>query len=108
MMTVSIRLAMTPDRRAQAVSILRPLLEPTRVMHGCLSFRVYCDLEDDCALLLAQEWAAEEDLARHVRGRDFQKVLAVVELASHAPEIKINAVASTHGMELLEQLSLGR
>lgn len=107
LITLSIRLSMTPEHCAQAESIFRPLLEPTRVMRGCLSFRVYRDLEDGCALLLAQEWACEGDLARYVRGRDFQKVLAAIELASEAPAIEINDVACTRGMEFIEELSRG-
>ena len=47
------------------------------------------------------------DLARYVRGRDFQKVLAAIELASEAPEIEINDVACTRGMEFIEELSRG-
>ncbi|MCZ6869194.1 MAG: antibiotic biosynthesis monooxygenase [Gammaproteobacteria bacterium] len=106
MITVSIRLSMTPEHCAQAESILRPLLEPTRVVRGCLGFRVYRDLEDGSALLLAQEWASEGDLTRHVRGRDFQKVLAAIELASEPPDVEINDVACTRGMEFIEELSL--
>ena len=97
---------MTSERCAQAESIFRPLLEPTRVMRGCLSFRVYRDLEDGSALLVVQEWESEGDLARHVRGRDFHKVLAAMELASEPPEVEINNVACTRGMEFIEQLSL--
>ena len=108
MIAVSIRLAMTPDRGTQAVSILRSLLEPTRVMRGCSSFTVYRDLEDPNALLLIQRWECTEDLARYVRGRDFQQVLAVIELAEEPPEIAIDTVAATQGMEFIEELSDGR
>ena len=104
MITVNVRLVMAADQQAQAVSILRPLLEPTRVTRGCLNYRVYRDLEDGTALLLAQAWASEGDLARHARGTDFQKVLAAIELASEQPEIEINTIASTHGLEFVEAL----
>jgi quinol monooxygenase YgiN len=105
LITVSIRLTIAQEHWVEAVSTLRALLEPTRLMPGCEGFGIFRDLEDEHALLIAQRWASEEDLARHVGGRDFRRILAVIELAAEAPHVEITTASTCRGMELIEALN---
>lgn len=88
-------------KRDEAHRILRSLLEPTRVRGGCLTCRVYQDIEDPEVLALVQEWASRDDLVRSLRSEDSRKLLAVMELAGQQPEIWFDTISIREGLEHL-------
>ncbi len=100
----TIRVVVPTDKRAEAIGILQPILEQTRLEAGCVSCRLYRDLADENAILLEQEWSCELDLQRHLRSRRFHTVLLVVEMASEPPEIRFNTVPHAKGIDVIERL----
>ena len=104
MIIMTLRLTVPPERTADVVQVIRSMVGPISVVPGCKHFNLYSDTSNDDALMLVQEWEFEEALEEHIRSDEFRKILAVMELASYAPEITFNAVSNRKGFELVETL----
>ena len=106
MVIMSLRIKVSPMKRAEIVKLIRPLIGPNEAKSGCLLFRLYSETDDDDAILLLQEWQSQEDLDQFIRSQDFKRVLATMDLANQAPEFSVKTVSSEAGMELVEKLRL--
>jgi len=104
MITWGVRVRIPPAKRDEVRSIFRGLLEPTRVLGGCLSCRVYQDVEDPNALVLMQEWVSSEDLQRYLRSEDRRALIGVMELATEPPDVWFDTIESREGLDRLAQL----
>ena len=87
------------------MEMIRGMLEPTRVERGCLSYRLYEDVENRNAFVLLEEWATQEDLERHISIDNQRRILALMDL-SEQPELRFNTVSHTAGMDLIEDVLL--
>jgi quinol monooxygenase YgiN len=93
-----------PERRHDLLETMRGMLEPARVERGCLSYRLYEDVENRNAFVLLEEWATQEDLERHI-SKDTQRwLLALMDLLSERPELRFNTVSHSAGMDLIENV----
>lgn len=106
MVVVILRIKVGPADRAELVQIIRPIIGPTEALQACSLCRLYCETDDDDALVLLQEWRTQEDLDKFISSHDFKRVLAAMDLASQRPEFSINTVSTRVGMELVEKLRL--
>ena len=104
MVITSVRINAPLGKRDEIVKTLGSLLGPTRVLPGCLSCNIYQDLENPNMLTLIEEWESRASLDRHVRSDEFRRILAAIDLASEPPEIRFCSVASTSGIELIEEI----
>jgi len=83
---------------------MRGMLEPARVERGCLSYRLYEDVENRNAFVLLEEWTTQEDLERHI-SKDTQRwLLSLMDLLSERPELRFNTVSHSAGMDLIENV----
>jgi quinol monooxygenase YgiN len=98
---------LTPLVYAEACRALRSLLGPVRAQPGCSATRLLRDLDEETALTFVEEWRALPDLEGHLRSAAFRKLLAVMELASEAPEVEFDEVTSRSGLELVEAVLAG-
>jgi quinol monooxygenase YgiN len=103
MIQAMIEMEFAPDRVDEALLILRSIVERTRADAGCLGCSVYQDTEMKNRIIFAQEWRSEEDLQHHLRSKEYQKVLLVVEMASRPPEIRFDTITSSSGVETIEK-----
>ncbi len=93
-----------PDRRNDLLETMRGMLEPARVERGCLSYRLYEDVENRNAFVLLEEWTTQEDLERHI-SKDTQRwLLSLMDLLSEPPELRFNTVSHSAGMDLIENV----
>ena len=104
MVVMILRITVAPTDRAEIVKIIRPVLNPTEALSGCLLSRFYSETDNDDALLLLQKWRFQEDLDKFIRSQDFKRVLAAMDLADKPPEISFNTISSETGMEAIEKL----
>jgi quinol monooxygenase YgiN len=93
-----------PERRRDLLETVKGMLEPARVERGCLSFRLYEDVENRNAFVLLEEWATQEDLERHISKDNQRRLLALMDLLSEQPELRFNTVSHTAGMDLIEEV----
>lgn len=104
MILATLRMVVRPDRRNDLLETMRGMLEPARVERGCLSYRLYEDVENRNAFVLLEEWTTQEDLERHI-SKDTQRwLLSLMDLLSEPPELRFNTVSHSAGMDLIENV----
>ena len=104
MILATLKMLVRPERRSDLLETLRGMLEPARVERGCLSYRLYEDVENSDAFILLEEWATQEDLERHVAKDNQRRILGLMDLLSEKPELRFNTVLHTAGMDLIEDV----
>ena len=108
MILATLRMIVRPERRSDLLETMRGMLEPARVERGCLSYRLYEDVEDRNAFVLVEEWETQKDLESHIRTDNQRRLLALMDLLSEQPELRFNTVSHTAGMELIENVLQGQ
>ncbi len=103
MILATIRMTLPPQKRNEALKILRSTAEQCKVHSGCLGCHIYEDVQEDNVLMFEEMWRSEEDLERHLRSRGYRNMLLVMEMALKHPVVKFNTVSTTTGMETIEK-----
>ena len=65
MIFVRITMHVLPDKQLEVTQTLLSMIEPTGKEEGCLSYSVFCDVEDKNVFNLPEEWKSREDLDNH-------------------------------------------
>jgi quinol monooxygenase YgiN len=102
MIIATLRMAARPEKREEVEQIVRGILESTRVQRGCQSYSFCRDVEDANAYLILERWATQADLEEFIRSESYRKLLAAMELLAEPPEVKINAISYTAGLEAIK------
>ena len=103
MVTATIRMTIPPKKREGALKILRSTAEQCKVHPGCLGSHIYDDVQEDNVLMFEEMWSNEEDLVQHLRSKQYQDVLLVMEMALKHPEVSFNTVSTSTGIETIEK-----
>jgi len=103
MILATIRMKMPPEKRGEALKILKSTVERNRILPGCLSCRIYEDIEEDNVLMYEEMWESEEELKHHLRSDEYHKVLLVMEMALDHPEVGFKTLSSSTGIETIEK-----
>ena len=101
---VTLRMIVQPKRRSDLLETMRGMLEPVRVERGCLSYRLYEDVEDKNTFVLVEEWKTQNDLENHIRTDNHRRLMALMDLLRDQPELRFNTVSHTSGMDLIEDV----
>ena len=102
MIIVILKMVVRPEKRDDLIEIIRGVLEPTRVEKGCLDYHLYQDFEDVNTFVILEQWVSQQDLESFVRSDSYRQLLAVMDLLAEPPEVKINAVSYTAGLEAIK------
>jgi quinol monooxygenase YgiN len=110
MILATVRMAIPPQKRDEALKILGLTAEECRFWPNCLSCRIYEDTQEHCVLMFEERWGSHEDLERHLRSDEYYKVLLVMEMALEQPEIRFDTISGSTGIETVEKArnSIGR
>ena len=108
MITVNLRVKVSHKRRQDFMNSARLILEPTKIQSGCISCRLYQDLDEPDAVFLVEEWESREKLDRHFKSEQYRIVLSLMEASDQFPEIKINTVSKIEGLEAIEAARRGQ
>jgi quinol monooxygenase YgiN len=103
MILATIRLAIAPQKRADALKIFGSITEQCRLDPGCLSCFIYEDLQEKNVLMLEEAWTSEESLEVHMRSDEYLNLLLVLEMALKQPEIRFDTISSSTGIETIEK-----
>ena len=103
MITSSIRITAPENPDGEIVRVLRSLIEPTRVHTGCISCGLYKDLYDPDSIIWSEEWNTQDDLERHLRSPQYNKILAAIDMSDTQPDMRFNTVVETRGMQLIAE-----
>jgi quinol monooxygenase YgiN len=107
MVTATVRVKIPAEWLSQAITIFARTSERTRVEPGCLSCRMYQDLQEEQVIALEEVWNEEEDLEQYLRSQIFRDVLLVLEMASRPPEIEFRNISRVSGLEKIEEARRG-
>lgn len=102
MIVFAVSVRVSPTQRDAFLQSVGALLEPTRVVPGCLACRLYADSEEPEAFTLQQEWATRAALDRHLTSGAFRALVAIMELSVAPPQVRIDDVAQRAGLEVIE------
>jgi quinol monooxygenase YgiN len=92
------------EKRTEMMQTLLSMIEPAGKEKGCLSYDVFCDLEDNQVFSLIEEWETREDLDRHIRSERFSALLGTKSLLAKPLEINIHTVSHSQGVEVVNAL----
>jgi quinol monooxygenase YgiN len=74
------------------------MIGPMENEAGCLSYALFCNIEDKNLLNLLEEWQTRKDLDRHLRSEMFSVLLGAKSLLCEPPNIQIHTVSNSEGM----------
>jgi len=92
------------EKRTEMMQTLLSMIEPAGKEKGCLSYDVFCDLEDNHVFSLIEEWETREDLDLHIRSERFSVLLGTKSLLVKPLEMKIHTVSHSEGVEVFNTL----
>jgi quinol monooxygenase YgiN len=103
---IILRITMKPlmEKRTEMMQTLLSMIAPAGKEKGCLSYEVFCDLEDNHVFSLIEEWETREDLDRHIRSERFSVLLGTKSLLAKPSEINIHTVSHSEGAEVVNAL----
>ena len=104
MIIATLRMTVPQEKRQEMLQTVSALTGMARKERGCRACDLYIDTEDVDAFLLIEEWNDQEDFDRHVRAPAFSALLGAMTLLNERPDVRINAVAETAGMEKIKAL----
>ena len=104
MIIVRITMEVLMEKRTEIMQTLFSMIEPAAKENGCLSYEVFCDLEDNHVFNLIEEWETREDLDRHIQSERFSVLLGTKSLLAKPLEIKIHTVSHSEGAEVINAL----
>lgn len=102
MIRVSVVIKTWASIEQNLLDALRYLRIGTQLEPGCLRCSVWS--EPDASIHYMEEWATEDDLARHVRSPRFTSLLGVLESAPERPQVTFDFVTATRGLEYAAEL----
>ena len=103
MVRTTIRMLIPLEKQSEALEILGSTIEQAQFEQGCISCRVYRDVEEARAIMLEELWARDEDVQHHLQSGKFHKILLVIEMSIEPPEIRFDTIVQSSGMETIEQ-----
>lgn len=101
MIVVRITMNALPEKQLELSQTLLSMITPTEKEAGCLSYAVFCDIEDNNRFSLLEEWETREDMDQHIRSHRFGVLLGTKALLSEPPKIQIHTVSQSEGMETI-------
>jgi quinol monooxygenase YgiN len=103
MILATIRMKISPQKRGEALKIIKSIVEGNRILPGCLSCRIYEDIEEDNVIMYEEMWKSEDALEHHLRSDEYRRVLLALEMALQHPEVRFNRISSSSGFETIEK-----
>ncbi len=98
---LTIRLSADEALRSSMLDTLRCIAGPTRAHPRCRRVGIYLSADNPEDLTLIEEWETLEAMTAHFHSRDFRAVLSVIDLSTRKPEIRLDTVSSSEGIDLL-------
>ena len=101
---VKITMKALMEKRTEMMQTFLSMIEPARNEKGCLSYHVFCDMEDNHVFSLIGAWKTREDSDRHIRSERFSALLGTKSLLAKPLEINIHTVSHSQGVEVVNAL----
>ena len=107
MIVLRVTLDVIPEKQLEVTQTLLSMIEPVVKEAGCLSYAVFCDIEDKNRFSMMGEWETREDLNHHFMSHRFGALLGTKSLLDTPIQIQIHTVSQSEGMEAIEAARSG-
>ena len=104
MIAVRIIMNVLPEKQLELMQTLLSMIEPTGKEAGCLSYAIFCDIEDKNRFSLLEEWKTREDLDHHIMTHRFGVLLGTKTLLCEPLKIQILTVSDFEGIEAVNSV----
>ena len=104
MIVIRITMNVLPEKHKELLQTLLSMIELVGSEAGCLSYAVFCDMEDKNRFILLEEWETREDLDHHIGSHRFGVLLGSKPLLCEPSKIQINTVSQSEGMEAIDAI----
>jgi quinol monooxygenase YgiN len=101
MIVIRITMNVIPGKQLEMMQTLISMIEVTPKEAGCLSFGVFCDIEDKNRFCLLEEWKTREYLEHHISSHRFGVLLGTKSLLREPLEIQIHTVSHSEGIDAI-------
>ena len=99
MIVVKITMNVFQEKQKELVQTLLSMVGSMENEAGCLSYALFCDIEDKNLLNLLEEWQTRKDLDRHLKSEMFGVLLGTKSLLNEPHGIHIYTVQQSEGVE---------
>jgi len=107
MVIAVLEMGLPRGHEAETVRTLCAYCDAIRALPGCLGAGVYREAASSEAMCI-EMWRDVEAIELHVRSRDYERLLAIMETSGERPALTFNFVAETRGLEWVERLRLAQ
>ena len=106
MIELHLKLFLPNNRVDEAIRTLRSVIGPTLVQTGCIESCIYQDPLAQNVILYKEEWNSWKNLENQIRSERFTQILKIMEMCTESPELSIDSIQESRGMEYVEQIRL--
>lgn len=99
MIVIRITMNVPSAKQKELVQTLLSMTGPMEKETGCLSYAIFCDIEDKNLLTLLEEWRTRKDLDHHLRSEMFSVLLGTKSLLNEPHGIHIYTIEQSEGAE---------
>ena len=108
MIVVRITMNVLPEKQKELVQTLLSMVESMETAAGCLSYALYCNMEDKNLLNLLEEWQSRKYLDQHLQSDMFGVLLGTKSLLIEPHGINIYTINRSEGMAAVHTAREGR
>ena len=99
MIVVKITMDVLQEKQKELVQTLLSMVGAMEKEVGCLSYALFCYIDDRNLLILLEEWRTRKDLDRHLKSEMFGVLLGTRSLLKKPHGIHIYTIQQSEGME---------
>ena len=104
MIIVHIKAKAFPEKRKELLQTIQAISNLTREEKGCVSHRLFQEVENRNSFSLIEEWETRKDLENRLKSDAFSVLLGAFNLLSERPEMKFSTVTDISGLEATKAL----
>lgn len=104
MILVRIAMIVLPEKQKEMVQTLLSIVVAMEREAGCLSYSLFCNMENPYCLNLLEEWRTREDLDRHLRSEMFGVLLGTKSLLQETMKVELMTILNSEGMEAVSSV----
>ena len=93
-----------PEKQKEVLQTLLSLIEPPAKEKGCLSYGIFCDIEDKNLFNLISEWETRQHLDHHMGSDRFSVLLGTKSLLFEPLKIRIFTVSDSEGIAAVDSV----
>jgi quinol monooxygenase YgiN len=101
MIVLRVTLDVLPEKQLEVIQTLLSMIEPAGKEAGCLSYAIFCDIEDQNRFSMLGEWETRENLDHHLMSHRFGALLGAKSLLDAPMQIQIHTISQSEGMEAI-------